>query len=115
MSTEIRRWLRDQAALSGESRIAPFRSINDFFLDGTWNIPKFYDSARLNSCVINSFVYDQTNYFILVLQSFFLLGNTYNLKKIAKRTVVDVESSIRSIFLSVSLRLSFLLLSKCFF
>jgi hypothetical protein len=74
MSAEIRRWLRDKAALSGDSRVAPFRSINDFFLDGRWNMPNFSDSARLNNRVINNLVYYQANYFILGIVIFLLIG-----------------------------------------
>ena len=74
MSQRVKRESPGQASASQEWEIAPLRSINDFLLDGLWNIPDFSDNERLNNRVINNLIYYQTNYFVLGIAVILLFG-----------------------------------------
>jgi hypothetical protein len=55
-------------------RMTPFRTLNDFILDATWNIPNFSDLPRLNNRIVSNLIYYQTNYFIFGIALFLLVG-----------------------------------------
>jgi hypothetical protein len=74
MFRQIKRESQDQVLVAQEDRIAPFRSINDFITDATWNIPDFSNVERLNNRVINNLIYYQTNYFVLSIPIWFFIG-----------------------------------------
>ncbi|CAF2644883.1 unnamed protein product [Rotaria sp. Silwood2] len=64
--------------LSGQDlRFTPFRTINDFILDATWNIPNFSDFPRLNNRIVSNLIYYQTNYFVFGIALFLLVGINY--------------------------------------
>ncbi len=70
----MRREIRDQLSPSQDLRFAPFRSINDFILDATWNIPNFSDFPKLNNRLVSNLIYYQTNYFVFGIALFLLVG-----------------------------------------
>ena len=69
----MRRDIRDQLSTQ-DLRFTPFRSINDFILDATWNLPNFSDFQRLNNRIVSNLIYYQTNYFIFGIVLFLLVG-----------------------------------------
>ena len=55
--------------------VAPFRSIDDFIKDSArFQVPNLKDPARVVNRIVNNLLYYQTNYFILVLVLFALVG-----------------------------------------
>jgi len=74
MSRQIKCELQDQVSVAQEDRIPPFRSINDFITDATWNMPDFSNVERLNNRVINNLIYYQTNYFVLGIPISLFIG-----------------------------------------
>jgi len=76
MDRKIKREVQDQ--FSGQDlRFAPFRTINDFLLDATWNLPNFSDFPRLNNRIVSNLIYYQTNYFVFGIALFLLVGINY--------------------------------------
>jgi hypothetical protein len=73
MRQEIKREIRDQFSTK-DFRYAPFRTINDFILDATWNVPNFSDFPRLNNRIVSNLIYYQTNYFVFGIALFLLVG-----------------------------------------
>ena len=73
MRSNLRSEICDQMATQ-DLRFPPFRSLNDFLLDATWNIPNFSDLPRLNNRIVNNLIYYQTNYFIFGIVLFLLIG-----------------------------------------
>ncbi|CAF1127946.1 unnamed protein product [Rotaria sp. Silwood1] len=69
---------QDTKQMSGQDlQFAPFRSLNDFILDATWNIPNFSDFPRLNNRIVSNLIYYQTNYFVFGIVLFLLVGINY--------------------------------------
>lgn len=73
MNKDIGREIRDQMSQQ-ELQFAPIRSLNDFILDATWNVPNFSDLPRLNNRVVSNLIYYQTNYFVFGIVLFLLVG-----------------------------------------
>ena len=73
MAGQIKRELKDQFSTQ-EIRLTPFRPLNDFLLDATWNVPNFSDLPRLNNRIISNLIYYQTNYFVFGIALFLLVG-----------------------------------------
>jgi hypothetical protein len=74
MFRRIKRESQDQVSVSQEWRIAQLRSLNDFILDNTWDVPNHSDADRLINRIINNLLYYQTNYFVLSIVITFLVG-----------------------------------------
>ncbi|CAF0779547.1 unnamed protein product [Adineta steineri] len=77
MHREIKRDIQDQFSTSQDLRFAPFRSMNDFILDATWNVPNFSDFQKLNNRLVSNLIYYQTNYFVFGIALFLLVGINY--------------------------------------
>ncbi|UJR31113.1 hypothetical protein I4U23_018621 [Adineta vaga] len=77
MRRDITREIRDQINSPNDLRFAQFRSINDFLLDATWNVPNFSDFPRLNNRIVSNLIYYQTNYFVFGIALFLLVGINY--------------------------------------
>ena len=73
MRQQLKQEIKDQFS-SQEMRFTPFRSLNDFLLDATWNLPDFSDLPRLNNRIVSNLVYYQTNYFAFGIALFLLVG-----------------------------------------
>ena len=73
MRQQLKQEIKDQFS-SQEMRFTPFRSLNDFLLDATWNLPDFSDLPRLNNRIVSNLVYYQTNYFSLGISLFLIFG-----------------------------------------
>ena len=73
MSQELKHEVRDRLP-SQDLQFTPFRTLNDFLLDATWNVPNFSDLARLNNRIVSNLIYYQTNYFIFGIILFLLVG-----------------------------------------
>ncbi|CAF1369519.1 unnamed protein product [Rotaria magnacalcarata] len=76
MKSDIGREIRDQFSQQ-DLRFTPFRSVNDFILDATWNTPNFADLPRLNKRIVSNLIYYQTNYFVFGIALFLLVGISY--------------------------------------
>ncbi|CAF3382046.1 unnamed protein product [Rotaria socialis] len=76
MNSDIGRTIQDQLSQQ-DVRFTPFRSVNDFILDATWNAPNFSDLPRLNKRIVNNLIYYQTNYFAFGIALFLLVGISY--------------------------------------
>lgn len=73
MRQQLKQEIKDQFS-SQEMRFTPFRTLNDFLLEATWNIPDFSDLPRLNNRVVSNLIYYQTNYFAFGIALFLLVG-----------------------------------------
>lgn len=73
LNRDTRRDIHDQF-VGQNLRAAPIRSLNDFLLDATWNVPNFSDLPRLNNRLVSNLTYYQTNYFIFGVALFLLVG-----------------------------------------
>ena len=55
--------------------VAPVRSIDDFIKDSArFQVPNLKDPGRVVNRIVNNLLYYQTNYFIIVLVLFALVG-----------------------------------------
>jgi hypothetical protein len=58
-----------------EVEISPLRSLDDFLLESArFQIPNFKDFEKWGNRVINNLLYYQTNYFVLAVVIFLLVG-----------------------------------------
>lgn len=73
MRRQFKEEIKDQFS-NQDLRFTPFRPLNDFLLDATWNIPNFSDFPRLNNRIVSNLIYYQTNYFIFGVALFLLVG-----------------------------------------
>lgn len=73
MHQQFKQEIKDQFT-GQEMRFTPFRPLNDFLLDATWNVPNFSDLPRLNNRIVCNLIYYQTNYFLFGVVLFFLVG-----------------------------------------
>ncbi len=55
--------------------VAPFRSLDDFILESArFQVPDIKDPNRVANRIINNLLYYQTNYFLLTVIAFLLVG-----------------------------------------
>jgi hypothetical protein len=73
MRQQLKQEIKDQFSTQ-DMRMTPFRTLNDFILDATWNIPNFSDLPRLNNRIVSNLIYYQTNYFVFGIALFLLVG-----------------------------------------
>jgi len=74
LGRQIKEEIQEQISSPQELRLAPIRSLNDFLLDATWNVPNFSDIQKLNNRVVSNLIYYQTNYFVFGIALFLLVG-----------------------------------------
>lgn len=61
--------------MSDQMQFAPFRPMNDIVGQAeNYSVPDFKDLARVNNRITNNLLYYQTNYFLLFLALFLLMG-----------------------------------------
>ena len=60
---------------SGQLEIAPLRTLDDFLTDSArFQVPNFRDLDKWGNRVFNNLVYYQTNYFLMAIALFALVG-----------------------------------------
>ena len=84
---------RDSIATQ-ELRMTPFRPLNDFLLDATWNVPNFSDFPRLNNRIVSNLIYYQTNYFVFGIALFLLVGYVIGYSELAAHLTDEFFSRI---------------------
>ena len=56
-------------------KAAPLRSLDDFLLNSArFQLPTFNDPAKWSNRIINNLLYYQSNYFVLAILLFLLVG-----------------------------------------
>jgi hypothetical protein len=61
--------------MASELTLAPIRSIEDFLLSSArFQLPQFRDFEKWNKRIISNLLYYQTNYFLMAIILFTLIG-----------------------------------------
>ncbi|KAK3726951.1 hypothetical protein QZH41_014803 [Actinostola sp. cb2023] len=58
-------------------QLPPFRSLQDVLTDAQFTLPTINDPERMGNRIINNLIYYQTNYFLLYLVIFLIVGTLY--------------------------------------
>ncbi|CAG2217015.1 PRA1 family protein 2-like [Mytilus galloprovincialis] len=78
-----------------EVQIAPLRSMSDFVLDSArFQVPNIKDAEKWANRVLNNLLYYQTNYFLVALIVFLLIGILHPVKMVCGFAAISVAFGV---------------------